>query len=271
MQPVHVDEAEQALLTRFNVQLTTGSDVGVSNAWLEPRIELFASVCAPSVAAQSGGACPWFVVVDARTPVPALDRIQRACAGTDARVLPLAGVYSDLLLREALAGHLSRARPHLVTSRLDNDDALAADYLDTVLEQARPVEQEVLVATRGYQLAGSRAYAVTDPCSPFLTMVERTRPQPVTVFCAPHHEVHRAFATRPLTGGRLWVQSIHGDNIANIVTGARVDNATLRRTLPHLDLVPDTHDAGFTRDCARSWVRAQGHLLRWRLWSTFSR
>lgn len=265
------DDAEQALLTRFNVQLAPDAARGISVAWLEPRIAIFAEVCAPSVAAQDGASRPWFVVVDARTPEPAVDAIRRACGDTDARIVPLAGVYSDTLLRRALSDHFARDRPHLVTSRLDNDDALTSDYLDTVLEHARPVEQEVLVATRGYQLAGSRLYAVSDPHSPFLTMVERTVHVPVTAFCAPHHEVHRSFTTRALSGERMWLQSVHGGNIANRVTGTRVSTAELRDRLPHLELDADVRDARFAYDLTRSWARAGVHHLKRRARATLTR
>lgn len=268
---MHRDDVEQALLTRFNVQLAPEAETGISDAWLEPRIAIFAEVCAPSVAGQEGVSRPWFVMIDARTPMPAVAAIRRACGDTDARIITLAGVYSDTLLREALSDHLVRDRPHLVTSRVDNDDALSVDYLDTVLEQARPVEQEVLVSTRGYQLAGSRLYAVTDPHSPFLTMVERTAHVPVTAFCAPHHLVHRSFTTRAVSGERMWLQGVHGGNIANMVTGTRVSNAELGDRLPHLKLEADVRDARFAYDFTRSWVRAGAHHLKRRVRATLSR
>lgn len=253
-------DADQLLLTRFNVARQAGSGLGVDPAWLDGRLALFERVCAPSVRAQHGPRRPWLVFVDARTPDAALARIEAAAGPAGGVLVPVAGLLPVERLQQLVEDAVPLQHRVLLTTRLDNDDALAAGHLDAVLRAADPDRQEFLNPTSGYQLAGSRAYATSDPSGPFLTLVEHRRPgrPPLTAFCTPHRAARRTAPVRQVGQGRLWVQLLHGQNLVNAVTGVRVDNAALAHDFPHLapGLAADSRDGAYRLDRARSLVRA---------------
>lgn len=257
------DEADQVVLTRFNVELAGGDGRAIRADWLAERLALFERVCASSVRAQRGPVRRWLIFIDARTPPDVRGRIVGACLPGQVRLLSVDGPLPDERLRQLVADAVPAERGYLITTRLDNDDALAVDHLVVVRAAARPAPAEFLNPLRGYQVAAGRVYATSDPSSPFLSLVERRDPGrlPATAFCTPHRLARLAHPVRQLRGPALWVQSVHGANLLNTVTGVRVDAARLHLRFPYLcdDLVQrpaDVHDAAYRRDQLRSLGRA---------------
>lgn len=257
------DHADQVVLTRFNVELAGGDGRGILSDWLASRLTLFERVCAPSVRAQQGPLRRWLVFIDAGTPEEARRRIVAAGAPGQVLLLPVDGSLPDERLQRMVLDVVPARRDFLITTRLDNDDALATDYLDVMQATARPATAEFLNPLRGYQLADGRLYATFDPSNPFLTLVEHrdpTRP-PMTAFCTPHRRASLAYPVRQVRGPALWVQSVHGANLLNKVTGVRVDASRLRDRFPFLcdgqaPQFADVHDAAYRRDQLRSATRA---------------
>lgn len=247
------------VLTRFNVELRPGRGRGVERSWLDERLTIFERVCAPSMRAQHGPARPWLIFVDDRTPVADRNRIAAAGLPGQVRIVPVDGPLPDARLQQLVAREIPADRDYLVSTRLDNDDALAADHLEVVRVAAVPVEAEFLNPWRGFQVAGDRVYATRDPSSPFLSLVERRRDDwpPATAFCAEHRRSAETFPVRQLRGPAMWVQSVHGANLLNSITGIRVDADRLRDRFDHLAPAhPDVHDVSFRLDQVRSAARA---------------
>ena len=91
--------------------------------WLRYRLAFFYDAALPSVAAQSGADFAWLVLFDDRCP----DSFR-----TDVEDLAADGLFSPLwshepFRRDTFAGPVLRRAhaPHLITTRMDSDDALA--------------------------------------------------------------------------------------------------------------------------------------------------
>jgi hypothetical protein len=131
--------------------------------------------------------------------------------------------------REALtdAAHA----PYLITSRLDSDDAVAVDFVESVQAQFDGQERLFLNFTRGLQLERSGAvYRYDQSSNPFLSLIERRRDGvvPATVFGQSAHGAARRVAPlREVRAPAMWIQVIHGSNVANLVCGPRVDPAVV--------------------------------------------
>lgn len=254
------DQVDQLVLTRFNVAFEGSGDLGIRDDWLAARLSLFETVCAPSMRAQHGRQRSWLIFVDARTPDAARRRITAAGAPGQVRLVEVDGNLPDDRLQRLVGQAVPARRPYLITTRLDNDDALSVDHLDVMRMAARPAEAEFLNPLHGYQLTPRGLYATVDPSSPFLTLVERRSAQPPrTAFCVPHRRARDMHPVRQVRGSSLWVQSVHGANLANTVTGVRVDSGRLRTGFPHLCAdgnCRDVHDLAFRRDQLRSLGRA---------------
>jgi len=206
------------LITRFNygwldnvARSRTGTAVNTTQ-WLDERVQLFETFCLPSVTRQTCRNFTWVMQFDPRTPVEILER----CAATpNVEIIqePIADFFAQVELAE----------PFLITSRLDNDDALHERYIDAV--QRRFAGETQLLDTRGIQFDQSRHRFYTDgrrkPNSPFLTLIEKLGGRPKTVHYADHAKMRRHFPARRLKQ-RLWCQVVHETNLLNRIRGRRL-------------------------------------------------
>jgi len=248
---------QHLLLTRFNVQIFTGQ--GSDTAWLEHRFRFFERVCVPSVLSQTVLGFRWVLFCDAASPTWVLDRLRTSIGAAAAPVFVfIDGPETRENFRAALAPLLAPGHTHLITSRLDNDDALAVRFMETVQAQFTGQDFEFVNFPEGHTCFQGRVYALRHPSSPFLSLVERLdTPETIrTVMCEPHQEVASRYPVRQVECGPAWLQIIHGRNVCNMVRG---------RSRPLADLRP-FHSAEVVAaagDAAGLWGREE----TWRYWS----
>ena len=172
------------IMTRFNLA-TPGreSRIRLRPGWLAERFDLFERYCLPSVAAQTEQGFRWVIYFDVETPQEFRDRIE-ACR----RVHPFVPYFTPLFpgsgwprsLRELLGDPPARSRgagpaPWLLTTRLDNDDALAVDHVARLQAAvaALPAPQRCsLNFTHGFVLNDGRVYAHEHRSNAFASWLE---------------------------------------------------------------------------------------------------
>lgn len=236
------------LLTRFSAVLMPKAPPA-DEAWLRYRLGFFYDACLPSVRSQRDAApFTWLVLFDDRCS----DEFR-------ADVIDLAaGVFTPLWTHDAFrrdtfaAPVAARASaPHLITTRLDSDDALAVDHLATVQAQFEGQERLFVNFPRGIQIDRSGAVYRSDiASSPFLSLIERREPGrlPETVYVAKHARARGHAAVRQVRAPVMWAQVVHGANVSNIVNGVRVAPA----------VVAERFDFHLGYDAS-----AKGRQLRW--------
>lgn len=203
------------LLTRFNVAHRELRDFaserhGLGVDWLDHRVSIFERVCAPSIAAQTTEGFRWLVFVHPDTPEPYRTRIVKAVGARGEVVWSQTGSVEEVRTLVAGAGLL-------VTTRLDNDDALARTHLADI---QREVERQAgppyfLNFPHGAQLHLSGVAVHREHrSSPFLSYVENDA---MTVWGFGSHiylddapEVRQVAHDSP-----AWLQFIHDRNLAN--------------------------------------------------------
>lgn len=123
---------DHAILTSFNLPSAGPASVIRADAgWLRQRVELFERYCLPSVRSQTSAAFGWIVYFDPESPGWLRERIDDW--STDGTVVPLfRPVVSNAELLSDIEAHLRRNDAWLITTNLDNDDALAADFVERV-------------------------------------------------------------------------------------------------------------------------------------------
>ena len=182
------------IMTRFNVERPKRHDpMRLDPGWLAGRFDLFEKYCLPSVAAQTAGNFTWMIYFDAGTPQAVRDRVE-ACR----RVHPFVAYYGGTVsaafwprsVEETLVGNgpdgngpdgngpdgKQRGRtPWLLTTRFDNDDALAEDFvarLQAAVAAAEPPERGSWNFPEGFVLEGGKLYALTHLANPFASWLE---------------------------------------------------------------------------------------------------
>jgi Putative rhamnosyl transferase len=203
------------VLTRFNVRWIVGPhDTG----WLAHRFDLFERYCLPSMQGQTNREFRWLVFFDEETPEPFRSRIE-AYAAWPVFSPVLIGPPSSEAYNDAIAAHLDGA-DRLLTTRLDNDDALARDAVDRLQAAVRQGPREFLNLPVGYVWNRGRLYRHSHPSNAFLSLSEPAEGFR-SAWADPHEQASQVAPVRQLGGGPGWLQVIHEHNISNRVRGRR--------------------------------------------------
>lgn len=213
------------LLTRFNCRFRAAwTRVAIDAAWLDPRFDLFERYCLPSVLAQDCQDFTWIIFFDEETPEPFKSR---AAALTRGNVRPVfVGTLTGELIRQTIRQQVPAGATHVITSRLDNDDGIATDYVHRVREAFVPKShKEYLNVTEGFILSNGRVYRRRDPHNAFVSLVEPVDGEIEGVWAYPHTEIGQHAPVRQVGGGPGWLQVVHGANVSNKVRGRRVNAA----------------------------------------------
>lgn len=225
------------VLTRFNIA-SPGRESTIRNSpgWLDRRFELFERYCLPSMAAQDSPRFSWLIYFDKDTP----DQFrQRIAAAQD--IVPFeprfVGLFDIGIAVDDVRARLDPAQPRIITTRLDNDDAVARDFLSRVRQQAaRLPDGSVINFTNGVALRHGRLYAASDTSNPFTSLVEQSEGAQ-TIWSAKHRDLERLWNLAQVSDASCWLQVVHGENVANRIKGARLSDAEV---LANFAIDPET-------------------------------
>ena len=226
-------DVDHVILTRFN--LPSGGierSIRVREGWLESRVELFETYCLPSVAAQSAADLSWIVYFDPESPVWLKRRITLWQDGTPLTPVFRASVSADQLLEDVRrisgAGHA-----RLLTTNLDNDDALAVDFAARVQAMEPEREATALYLAQGLIACGGLLYRRVDRANAFCSVSAPWR-EPKTCWADWHNLLGRGMPVRVDRRRPAWLQVVHGRNVSNRVHGVLTSPAAYADLFPGL-------------------------------------
>jgi hypothetical protein len=207
------------LLTRFNIRAGfDSSGRRLDDDWLNHRFDLFEEYCISSVAGQSCRNFHWLVFFDEKTPRRHRERAK--ALSIDGTFMPVYSRDFRRELREAVASRLSGAG-HLLTSRIDNDDAIGRDFVKDVQAHFNSQTFEFLTFARGYTWDLRTLFLCEDPLNPFASLIEPAADFR-TVFCGEHTQLPRLGPVHKIWGKPAWLRVVHGRNIRTKVRGVRL-------------------------------------------------
>jgi hypothetical protein len=214
-------ELTHLLLTRFNTAMSFAPSARrLQTGWLIARLALFEQYCLPSVAGQTGADFQWLVFFDAASPEWFKKRIS-AFAPLVNPIYVDGSATDEVLARKVLETGLV-SRPFLVTTRLDNDDAISKDHLARVQKAFHHQDREFINFPFGLQLFHGHLYSVYWPTNPFLSLIEKVGDdgQFTTVFSVAHDHVgHENKVRKKVLRGPQWLQVLHDSNLGNALRG----------------------------------------------------
>lgn len=263
------DAVDHLLVTRFNLP-SRGPEslIRAQDGWLQDRIELFERYTVPSVRSQTNRDFSWLVYLDPQSPQWLLDRLA-PLAGEGLLVVryreevgwrDLAGDARDVT---GAGGRL------LITTNLDNDDALAADFVERLRRSAISGLRGAVYLADGLIRVDDRVYRWRDRDNAFCSVIE-TWDRPRTAWRDWHILLHRHMEATSLTGAPGWLQIVHHRNVSNRIRGRLTDPASCRELFPgalddvaspaRRDLVADALVARPVRE-VREAVRGTGKRI----------
>lgn len=212
------------VLTNFNVALPgVGADRRGATvrdaAWLDERCDLFERFCLPSMRRQRCREFEWLV----RWEAPA-DPVRAARIASYAGEAGLRLVEASLSFRHAVAAALAPGDEAVLTTRLDNDDALHRDALARLRAAALagPPELVFFDLPSGYQFdtAGGELRRLRLPSNHFLSLLEPCDGSAIrTVRRIEHRRAGDVAPLRPVTDEPMWLEVVHDRNLANRLSG----------------------------------------------------
>jgi hypothetical protein len=234
------------------------SDRHLDPNWFAYRLGLFGKYCVPSVVRQLRQDFTWCLGIDERLIDKHGQDLEIASAGRGV----LMPVTSEGWVA-SLAKQVSKHGERIISSRLDSDDALAPEFIDTVQARAQPGWVLNLIDGAKYDTGTGRASRIKMLNNPFISFFS-VRGESV-IDLGGHQEVHqRASVSNYSTRKPMWLQVIHGDNVIN--SWSRYAKPTHPSSLVDAGLLDEVAIEQGQQSLAMqrlSWLMASGsHVVR---------
>ncbi|MDN5805501.1 MAG: putative rhamnosyl transferase [Microlunatus sp.] len=222
---------DHVLLTRFNLP-SRGAEslIRAQDGWLRDRVALFERHTVPSVREQTVIDVRWIVYLDPESPTWLADRLRPHVEnGTFVPLYRESVEWSDVVID---ARQLTGARGNvLVTTNLDNDDALAIDFVERVQQQARAGWHGAIYLGTGLIQYGDRVYLRQDPDNAFCSVAEPWAGA-LTAWRDWHVLLGTHMPTTTISGAPAWLQVVHGRNVSNRIRGRLTDPESYSALFP---------------------------------------
>lgn len=253
------DTVDHVLLTRFNLP-SAGVERSIreQEGWLTNRWGLFERYCVPSVQAQTNQNFTWIIYFDPQSPAWLIDRVQDYAITGLFRPIYRASVSRAELLGD-IRGVTEVHSHFLATTNLDNDDAIAIDFVDRIQRVPRQPERTAVFLANGLVKSPSGVYWRVDRDNAFCTVVEPWD-APTTCWSDWHMLLRRSMPVIEERGAPGWLQVVHGENVSNHVRGR------LTSPQPWIELFPgalgDVTAPGFGAIASDRLVRGPARATR---------
>jgi len=210
------------ILTRFNVKVDYGSfGIGLQREWLTHRFSLFEQFCYPSVKGQSNQNFKWLVYFDSETPEDFKNKIKKFEEWSNFLPVFVNGVFSNELNKEKILEHSDINSNYLITTRIDNDDAIHRNFVQIVQDNFIEKQLHFITFKYGYTLHQNKLYSYKYVSNPFLSLVEKLDNSRnfKSVLGFPHTDLPSS--ALKINYEPAWLQVIHDKNVSNRVKGKR--------------------------------------------------
>jgi hypothetical protein len=208
------------LLTRFNTYVNFASpEKRLQSNWLKSRLAFFEQYCLPSIAAQKDAEFRWLVFCDAASPE--WFKTKMSTYKPLVQSIYVDGPATDDVIAEKVRETEFVSAPYLITTRLDNDDALSTDHLFSVQNAFQQQAREFVTFPFGLQSFRGHLYNIYWPSNPFLSLIEKVGHdgKVTTVFCVRHDRMGNDNKLKQLLRRPQWLQLLHDSNLGNTLRG----------------------------------------------------
>jgi len=213
------------IITQFNLRLWTKDKLNVSTyteEWLSKRLVLFDKYCFHSVKNQTSPDFIWLCLFDKYTPAVYLEKIkkyQQECPQLKACFLDEEDTKDWLgFTRKVIGGYLNEDDEFIVTTNLDNDDAIHVNMVKAIYEHIQRDRKAVLYSfLYGYQYFTEKniLLKMLYPHNHFLSLVEKNDSSFKTVKSMGHAKMRKNYETIDIKAEPYWIEFVHNNNVNN--------------------------------------------------------
>lgn len=215
------------LITRFNLRnpewdVTKNNEKLLTDEWMNERMWFFENFCFPSVVNQSCQDFEWLLYFDSTTSDLIKNRVASLISKHPfIKVFFINGMPAFASeVKNYIIANTSQYH-YLITSRIDNDDAIHREFIGEIQNQFKEQDFLVLDVIKGYSLQikptvmlGKKEHIF----NPFLSLIEVNN-DPKTIWHFDHNHWKKETRVRQITHKRLWIAVIHEKNKINNFNG----------------------------------------------------
>ncbi|MGH3694114.1 MAG: glycosyltransferase [Pseudonocardiaceae bacterium] len=219
---------DHVILTRFNLPSKgPESVIRTQPGWLRSRVGLFETYCLPSMLAQTTKSYRWLIYFDPQSPDWLRSWIEEHVASGH-----FISVFRAEVTGEELAGDIGAPfetpGKELITTNLDNDDALAHDFVERLQTQPSPSSATVYYFSTGLIKSAAGVYRRYDRHNAFPSVREPWSERLRTCWADWHNHLPRHMEVVEIGGHPGWLQVVHDNNVTNRIRGTLVSPADYR-------------------------------------------
>lgn len=205
------------IITRFNIQYEPEDTIGIQYQWLDERLRLFEQYCLPSVEHQTCNHFTWIILGDSRTPKEYKARIKAYVSRVPQICLYWTSYQADGYhsLYRQIGRKYAEGKDILISTRLDNDDALAPNYIATVQQIALDGTEGIVSFPIGRQtfVKERKSYTLRYVPNHSTSRIERSVFGTIMEYDHTRVAVSRAHIIE--TKEPMWEEIVHGGNVCN--------------------------------------------------------
>ncbi len=213
------------VVTFFNLRLWPSDKKNIPTLtpeWLDKRFGLFEKYCYPSVKNQSTGNFIWLCLFDTDTPEKYkgyIKRYEAECPPFRAHYFTEAEAKDwSANIKKIILPYLAPEDEYIITTNLDNDDALEHHMIEKIQELVTADPVEALYSfNKGLQYFADLniALRMVYPHNHFLTLVEKNNADFKTIESYFHGDARRYLKTIDIKKGYYWMEVVHQNNVSN--------------------------------------------------------
>jgi hypothetical protein len=215
------------VLTRFNIVTNWSADKSGNKTqteeWLKRRFELFDEFCFPSIVNQSAMNFYWMVLFSINTPEKYKNKISEYTKAFPG-FIPVYlqdGEDSSARLKNEIKALLNGTETHVITTRIDNDDAFHKNAV-SLAQQAFKAQEDVFLSFNNGLQYDTDNHVLGEfriPKNAFISRIEKIKNNGIdTVYAGVHHtKIHEVAKVEYIDTYPSWLQIIHDGNVANTI------------------------------------------------------
>jgi hypothetical protein len=174
----------------------------------------------------------WLVFFNKSTFDELRSRMTSYCVSVPFHPVCVDGYLTPTVVQESIC-KLQIESEYLITSRLDNDDALSLRFVEIVQRHFARQGREFLNFSNGYVFNRGNLYRTRIRSNSFITLIER-KVDFSTVLCKPHKNVAQVGPICEIENYPGWLQVIHARNLRNELRGRLVSRSKVMKYFPWL-------------------------------------
>jgi hypothetical protein len=212
-----------------------------SEEWMDKRINLFKSYCFPSIVNQTNQQFKWLIYIDNQTERKYVEILENFSIHLPniLSIIP-ANSWEELMEKNIINSDIAKLidddSDFLVTTRLDNDDAIHKYFIQTIQQEVlkflesnncKDNNKVAINLSKGYCLRVEPNYEFTSRMhfsNPFISLVEPLAKREqgfltVLHLWHDHYVTQTDFPVIQINTIPYWIQVIHSTNVANELVG----------------------------------------------------